>query len=480
MKKIVLLLFTSLFSYNFALTQNNLDVVPGLDVSLTEYISYGKSPELYLNFETRYEIYPSTGFGIKTSTKIKLDTLMINLEGVLEPAGPVGEAVSKAYGNEVIPANIRFIQFINGTSIDTYSIVQEKHVAKMEVLNTQFTLLKNSCIYRHVNNTCSFNGDSTFIFNFLDSLPKSIKLVPYSYPSNVILPADYKRGRIYRYGSEKDYKELLALMKEKKGTYFEKHKQFNAVFWNYTGYSYYTKSPCDHALYPEFVKTNPNYLSENLNIIPNIDVSLCELPRLGKTPKMYLSFKSKGCYPHAGYRISTDVDVYDKTITIRLKSIIDSHRDYDMWSNARGDVELHENIKSIRITKNTETAYYKLELTKSSATLKLESSTFSTTTTPTISRYVKNTCSLLGDNVVIDSIINTLTQKLNINIEAYYYSSELPLPARYIGGRVFKYNSETDFKTLCDRVKDYNSYVNDPSKKIRLMTQYGTSSCGYF
>ena len=246
MKNILLLFLIPLLNINAAFTQKidfygNLEKIEKIYISIEERRFNEKEPVIRLSFRT-YNGYPNTGFRIQTSTKIVLDTLIIELKKVYQQPGANGKAVSTALGTQVIPKNIKYVKFEKEGVKDVYSIVLQDHVAKIRTVKTTFSSLRDSSAVRRVKHTICLNGDSLLVSKFLSTLPNNINLIPYSYPKNALLPPYYRSGIIYQYERKKHFKMLLDFVKENSTNYSKNSLSINIVFWNGNDRSYHFKA----------------------------------------------------------------------------------------------------------------------------------------------------------------------------------------------------------------------------------------------
>ena len=232
MKKIVLIL-VSIFSFGCSSNEDNLEgeyaeyinsnsiaseiqFMP--EESYTDY-SVVQNPTLRLKLITK-EFFPCINYGIATSEFINGTELIVRFEEILN-SGICATAIGPATKYIDLPSNINKLTFINGKTIDKYSMTIDSQKVKINLIESSFTTSLYENTFRYPENSfayvCGTNITNTNIYtDFLNILLANPSLKEISFQGEGRIPYPIStsgnwvnhKTRFFKYNNFSDFESL--------------------------------------------------------------------------------------------------------------------------------------------------------------------------------------------------------------------------------------------------------------------------------
>lgn len=162
MKKLILLisLFTlSCSKEDIGYIDADINFMP---VEIYQNSGIPENPKLKLKLFTEKEDYPCINFILNTSQSVKDNELVIRFEEIIEPAiclTAIGPAISLID----LPEKITELTFINGDTVDRYSITINQEKITIELIEKSFTNSLYDTTFRYPENSFAYvSGTNTY------------------------------------------------------------------------------------------------------------------------------------------------------------------------------------------------------------------------------------------------------------------------------------------------------------------------------
>ena len=232
MKKIVLIL-VSIFSFGCSSNVDNLEdeyaqYINNHSIASeiqfmpeevhTDYYVVQK-PTLKLKLITK-EFFPCINYSIVTSEFINDTELIVRLEEILN-SGICATAIGPATKYIDLPQNINKLTFINGKTIDKYSVTIDSQKVKITLIESSFTTSLYENTFRYPENSfayvCGTNSTNTAIYtDFLNILLANPSLKEISFQGEGRIPYPIStsgnwvnhKTKFFKYNNFSDFESL--------------------------------------------------------------------------------------------------------------------------------------------------------------------------------------------------------------------------------------------------------------------------------
>jgi hypothetical protein len=178
-----------------------------------------QKPTLRLKLITK-ELFPCINYGIVTSEFINGSELIVRFEEIVN-SGVCATAIGPATKYIDLPQNINKLTFINGKTIDQYSITIDSQKVKINLIESSFTTSLYDNTFRYPENSfayiCGTNTTNTNIYtDFLNILLANPSLKEISFQGEGRIPYPIStsgnwvnhKTRFFKYNNFSDFESL--------------------------------------------------------------------------------------------------------------------------------------------------------------------------------------------------------------------------------------------------------------------------------
>ena len=210
-----------------------------------------QEPILKLKLVTS-KIYPCINFSLSTTEFIKNNELIIRFEGIIESEICL-TAIGPAMSYVDLPKTINKITFINGNSIDTYSIEINQNKISISPIENRFTNSLYSETFRIPENSfayvCGTNTNNTNIYSdFLAVLSENPNIEEFEFEGEGRIPYPLSTdgnwvnhpSRYFTYSNFEKFKDLGNILNEYSIENIEENSGVTIAIYSWNNINYYS------------------------------------------------------------------------------------------------------------------------------------------------------------------------------------------------------------------------------------------------
>ncbi|WP_298248430.1 hypothetical protein [uncultured Christiangramia sp.] len=254
MKKFVILLISfialscSRDDDNLNSIESNVDFMP---IEIYNNSNTSEDPDLKLKLITE-EIFPCINYSLITSQSIEKNELIIRMEKISSPRICL-TAIGPATSYIDLPENIKELTFINGQTIDKYSISINQEIISINRIESNFTKLLFDNTFRFPENSFAYvggtNTDNTEIYQaFLEVLLENPNFTQFNFEGQGRIPyPTYSDGhwvdqpsKYFKYTDYEEFENLESILKNFSNENIEENSGISLSIYGWDNISYHS------------------------------------------------------------------------------------------------------------------------------------------------------------------------------------------------------------------------------------------------
>ncbi|SFC94585.1 hypothetical protein SAMN04487907_1213 [Zunongwangia mangrovi] len=254
MKKIIILIISiialscSRDDDNLNSIESNIDFMP---IEIYNNSNISEDPDLKLKLITE-EIFPCINYSIITSQSIEKNELRIRMEKISSPEICL-TALGPATSYIDLQENINEITFINGHTIDKYSISINQEKISINLIESNFTNLLFEKTFRYPENTFAYvggtNTDNTEIYqDFLEILIGNPNFTQFNFEGEGRIPYPIhsdghwvnQPSKYFKYTDYEEFENLKSILENFSDENIEENSGVSLSIYGWDNISYHS------------------------------------------------------------------------------------------------------------------------------------------------------------------------------------------------------------------------------------------------
>jgi len=255
MKKIIILLISLIA---LSCSKNDDDFIGSIEtdinfmpVEIYNNSNISENPGLKLKLITREE-FPCYNYSLITTQSIEDNELIIRLEKISVPTICL-TAIGPATSYIDLPEKINKITFINGNTIDQYSITINQEKISINIIDNNFTHLLFNQTFRYPHNSFAYvsgtNTDNTEIYEqFLEVLKENPNLTEFDFEREGRIPYPTTSdghwvnhpSKYFQYTDYKEFENLKSILKNFSRENIEENSGVSISIYGWDNISYHS------------------------------------------------------------------------------------------------------------------------------------------------------------------------------------------------------------------------------------------------